>query len=581
MPGQWARQLCCGPVNRGAAAWNGKIYVGTLDGRLIALDGKTGKVVWEAMTIDPQQPYSITGAPRIAKGKVFIGNGGADRSARGYVSAWDAETGKPLWRWYTVPGDPTKGFENEAMATAAKTWNGEWWKIGGGGGTVWDGILYDPKTDLVYIGVGNGGPWSAEKRSPGGGDNLYLASIVALDPDDGSYRWHFQTVPNETWDWGATAPMMTADLTIKGRQRHVLMQAPKNGYFYVLDAATGEFISGESYGPQNWSLGLDPRTGRPNVNPQARYDVTGKGWVMMPGAAGASSWNPMSYSPQTGLAYVPARYNDYAFVPDTRSRSGSSSDRAADLYKEQGREHYDTGYLLAWNPVTQKEAWRVQFNLNGGRGGGTLATAGGLVFQGMLYVSSAPGQADEELVAYRADNGQRLWSMPVRTGVAAPPISYEVGGEQYIAVVVGRARSAGDYYSRNYARLLTFKLDGKAVLPPADPPSPPRPFNRTGTTAGPDVLARGATLYESNCSICHGNRGLQNGGLFPDVRRSPMLSTLPAFEAVVLGGALVSRGMASFAGELDSASADAIRNYLLSTAAQAAEAAQTIQPAGE
>ena len=314
VPGEAGVKACCDVGNRGVAAWNGKIFLGTLDGRLIALDAATGKQLWEVMTVPAGQNYTITGAPRVFEGKVLIGNGGAELGARGFVTAYDADSGKQVWRFYTVPGDPSQPFESPALEKAAKTWKGQWWKFGGGG-TVWDSIVYDPKLRLIYIGVGNGSPWNQALRSPGGGDNLYLSSIVALKVDNGEYVWHFQTTPGETWDYTATQPIILADLEIGGKPRQVLMQAPKNGYFYVIDRVTGEFISGAPYAFMNWSKGLDPKTGRPIENREARYDKSGKPAVVVPGPGGAHNWHPMSFSPLTRLAYFPVIEAGFAFIP--------------------------------------------------------------------------------------------------------------------------------------------------------------------------------------------------------------------------------------------------------------------------
>jgi len=303
--GAYGAKGCCDVVNRGVAVWAGKVYVGAFDGRLIALDAKTGRKVWETLTVDQSKDYTITGAPRVVKGKVIIGNGGADFGVRGYVSAYDADTGKMLWRFWTVPGNPANGFENKTVEMIAKTWSGEWWKHGGGG-TVWDSMAYDPALDLLYIGVGNGAPWNYQLRSDGKGDNLFLASIVALRPDTGEYVWHFQTTPGEDWDYTATQHMILVDLPIDGRVRRVLLQAPKNGFFYVLDRATGEFISGTPYVNVTWASGLDPKTGRPIEQPEARYSRTGKPLRVQPGAIGGHNWQPMSFSPSTGLVYLPA-----------------------------------------------------------------------------------------------------------------------------------------------------------------------------------------------------------------------------------------------------------------------------------
>ncbi len=568
VPHEWGGRACCGADSRGVAAWNGKIYVGTVDGRLVAIDAATGKEVWETLTIDQSKRYSISGAPRVAKGRVLIGNSGADFGARGYVSAYDAETGAMDWRFYTVPGNPADGFENAAMEMAAKSWGGEWWWLGGGG-TVWDSIVYDPVTDLVLIGVGNGSPWPADLRSPGGGDHLFLSSIVALDPDDGSYVWHYQTTPNESWDYTATQPIMIADLEIDGAMRRVVMQAPKNGFFYVLDAATGKFISAENYVPVNWASRVDPATGRPVVNPEARYDRTHVPTFVMPSAAGGHSWHPMSMSPETGLVYLPAMYSFWVFaLYDEFKVSPVSSNSAVDysvhyrmasspdLPPEARAEH--GGALLAWDPVAQKVAWRVPYER---RGGGTLATAGGLVFQ---------GDSDGELHAYRASDGERLWSHRVHAGVVAAPISYRVDGEQYVAVAVGAG--VGGYYGPKNGRLLAFKLGGDAEIPPP-PAYVERPLNVPPMTASAEVVAHGEDVYFRNCSLCHGVSGEVRGGLFPDLRRSFATSTPEAFRTVVLEGALEQSGMRSFSEVLTAEDAEAARAYIVSLArrAQAAE----------
>ncbi len=317
VPREWGVRACCDVVNRGAALWNGKVYVGTIDGRLIALDAASGSKLWESDTlISRDAAYSITGAPRVVKGKVIIGNGGAEYGVRGYVSAFDAETGALDWRFYTVPGNPALGFENDAMAMAAETWSGEWWTLGGGG-TVWDSMAYDPELDLLYIGTGNGSPWNQALRSPGGGDNLFLSSIVALDPDDGSYVWHYQTTPGETWDYTATQPIMVATLPLDGGERKVVMQAPKNGFFYVLDAATGAFISAQPFANVNWAFGIDQATGRPIENPAARFDRTGKAFAVQPAPSGAHNWQPMAFHPGTGLVYLSSSDSSFIYAHDS------------------------------------------------------------------------------------------------------------------------------------------------------------------------------------------------------------------------------------------------------------------------
>src|SRR6202163_1900583 len=398
---------CCDVVNRGVAAWNGKIYVGAFDGRLVALDAKNGKPAWSVVTGDHKN-LTITGAPRVVKGRVIIGMSGGEYGIRGYLSAYDAETGKLAWRFYTVPGDPSKPFENKAMEMAAKTWNGEWWKLGGGG-TTWDAISYDPELNLVYFGVGNGIEWARSYRSANKGDNLFLSSIVALNADTGAYVWHFQVNPGEEWDYDAVGQLTLADVIIDGKLRQVIMQANKNGFFYVLDRKTGKFISAKPYVPQNWASGLDPKTGRPIEHPDIRYSSTGKSIVMMPGPDGGHSWHPMAYNPNTGLVYIPAQEIGKRFTPVTDFKPSEIGwNLAVDVAGTPGTKK---GYLLAWDPIHQKEAWRSDYI--GPWNGGILTTAGNIVVQ---------GDAAGNLNAYRADTGEKLWSLSVQS-----PIMAEIG----------------------------------------------------------------------------------------------------------------------------------------------------------
>jgi quinohemoprotein ethanol dehydrogenase len=565
VPGEWAVNACCDVVNRGVAAWNGKVYIGTIDGRLIAVDAATGKPVWDVLTIPRGEPYAITGAPRVVKGLVLIGNGGAEFSTRGYVSAYDAETGRMIWRWYTVPGDPAKPFENPQMEMAAKTWGGQWWKSGGGG-TVWDAITYDPVTDLIFIGTGNGGPWPAEIRDPGGkGDHLFLSSIVALKPMTGEYVWHYQQVQRDSWDYTSVQQITVADLEIESRTRHVVMQAPKNGYFYVLDAASGELISARPIVPVNWSTGIDMKTGRPIMVPAARYDVTRKGFIAVPHFGGAHSWHPMSYSPDTGLVYIPTMEVSYPFVVAEKDdnpmgqKLSISFAGSAEMLKDPKALRVNKGYLLAWDPVNQKEAWRVPHA--NGRSGGTLATAGGLVFAG--------NSEAEEFAAYRADTGERLWGSPAYTGVLAGPSTFEVDGEQHVAVVAG-FRFTGNYWAPNHSRLLVFKLGGTAKLP--EPVAVPEPVLDPPPAFGtPEVIAHGRDVYGRLCSTCHGGDGVSRG-MFPDLRYTAALGSADAFKTIVIDGALTPNGMVSFAPALKPDEPEAIRAFLVARAIEAKNA---------
>ncbi len=570
VPGETGIKACCDVVNRGVAAWKGRLYLGTLDGRLVALDARTGKEVWSVVTVDQTKKYTITGAPRIVKGKVLIGNGGAEFMVRGYISAYDADTGKLAWRFYTVPGDPSKPFEQPVLEQAAQTWKGEWWKVGGGG-TVWDSMAYDPALDLLYIGVGNGSPWNQRVRSPGGGDNLFLSSIVALRPDTGEYVWHYQTTPGESWDYTATQHIILADLVIDGQPRKVLMQAPKNGFFYVLDRATGKLISAKPFSTVNWASGVDPASGRPIMNPDALYGQTGKPWFAMPGPLGAHNWQPMSYSQQTHWVYIPAQdipfayADDKNFAPNPMTFNLAIDISAAALPQEPKAKAQVLasvrGYLKAWDPATNKEVWRVE--QPGAWNGGVLSTAGGLVFQG-----NAAGFFN----AYAADTGAALWSFAAQTGIIAAPISYSVGGQQYVAVVAGWGGAypltAGEIAHKgslpqNHSRVLAFRLGGSAQLPPLPPlPPPPKPPARFGD---PAQAPMGKLLYAGYCSVCHGEAAVA-AGVLPDLRWSPVLPKPDAWKRVVLEGSRAKNGMVSFAQVLTPELAELIRAYVVGRA---------------
>jgi len=570
IPLEWGRLACCGPVSRGLAAWHGKIYIAALDGRLIALDAATGKPVWSTQTLDPGQPLSITGAPRIADGQVVIGNAGGDFGGRGYVSAYDAETGKQTWKFYIVPGDPAKmpeGFASDpVMPMAAKTWTGEWWKTGGGGND-WDTIVFDPKLHLVYFATGNGSPHPEAFRSPGGGDNLFLCSIVAVDSRTGQYKWHYQEVPGEEWDYDCTAPLMLADLKLHGQTRQVIMHAPKDGFFYVLDRATGKLLSARNYVPNTWAKGIDMKTGRPEVYPDAFLTVHPH--LMTPSTGGGHNWNPMAYSPLTGLVYIPTmeQWMVVSRLPDGqcefhlgRSTICASYTNEPELRKKLNHEAEtrDKGYLLAWDPVQQKERFRIPYPHPGN--GGILATAGNLLVEGTI---------NKTLAIYRADNGKKLWEMPVGTVPVAAPITYAVNGRQYIAVnagwnsaIVHGLDEGGKQFSVGPARLLVFTLGAKGVeLPPApmaaDIPPPP-------AKEPPQALVdQGAGLFATNCAVCHGQNAIGAG--VRDLRHlTPELHD--AFNDIVLGGKFKDKGMAPFKDVLTTDQVNAIHAFVIKRA---------------
>jgi quinohemoprotein ethanol dehydrogenase len=564
VPKDHSKFVCCDVVNRGAALYRGRVYVGTLDGRLIALDAKTGTVVWDVQTTPKDGPYAITGAPRIAKGRVIIGNAGAEYPVRGYVSAYDAETGNLVWKTYTVPGDPSKPFESDAMRKAAATWSGEWWKAGGGG-TAWDAIVYDPDTEFVFFGTGNGSPWYDRLRSKG--DNLYIASIVALRADTGEQVWAYQTTPGDNWDYDATQPLMLATLNIEGQQRHVLMQANKNGFFYELDPATGKLISARPYAEMNWATGIDAN-GRPieNAAVRALKDAT----IVKPSSAGAHNWHPLSFNPATGLVYMG--------VLDATTIQAVTADWKINLHdqttgldrgyigpvRKQWLAFKPSGKLLAWDPAAQREAWHVDLPDPGS--GGTLSTAGNLVFQ---------GRADGKLQAYRATDGKLLWEFDTGIGIMAPPMTYQVDGTQYVAVLAGwggpevlgnRATGKGKVAP---GKLLSFSLGGTATLPPYEHATQPVPMPTFHLTASRPEIEKGRVLYATFCARCHGAE-VASSGLVPDLRYATA-GTHEKFEEIVRGGALRELGMPSFSEDVTSAQVRLIEAYVLDRARASAQ----------
>ena len=578
-------KACCDVINRGVAVYGGKVFVGVIDGRLAAVDAKTGAAVWETVTVDQSQPYTITGAPRAANGLVYIGNGGAEYGVRGYVSAYDTETGTLRWRFYTVPGDPSKGPDGVAsdsiMAKATATWTGDWWK-GGGGGTAWDALVYDPEFDQLLVGVGNGSPWDQQIRSPGGGDNLFLASIIALDAKTGVYKWHYQTTPGETWDYTATQPIMLANLTIDGVSRKVAMQAPKNGFFYVIDRTDGKLISAKPFldlrpangtpegAPLAWAYAVDPVTGRPLENPGARYKG-GASVLVHPNPHGGHNWHPMSYSPEAGLVYLPTQDMAIAYAHDSAfvRREGFRNEGPIigtfpedPLARKAIRNSY-VAALQAWDPVAQKEVWRAR--RRGPWNGGTLAVAGGLVFQGTV---------DGHLLAMEARTGKELWSYDNQAATLAGPVSYEVGGEQYVAVPAGFGSAFflidGGFHAPNErasmnARVYAFKLGGSA-------PKPEIPIRRIPTPKPPafattaDEYALGTRLYEEYCLTCHGLAAI-SGGVLPDLRKSGRLQDAALWKRAVVDGDLGALGMPRFGRYVSPRDAELVRAYVARQAA--------------
>ncbi|MCP5093231.1 MAG: PQQ-dependent dehydrogenase, methanol/ethanol family [Gammaproteobacteria bacterium] len=568
VPKSWAQYACCDVVNRGVAAWGDNVFLGTLDGYLVAIDAATGEERWRTDTINRKAPYTITGAPRVVNGLVIIGNGGADYGVRGYVSAYDADNGDMRWRFYTVPGNPEDEFENETLEKAAATWNGEWWKYGGGG-TVWDSMAYDAKLDLLYVGVGNGSPWNRNVRSPGGGDNLFLSSIVALRPSTGEYVWHYQTTPGDNWDFTATQHMILADMDIDGTTRKVLMQAPKNGFFYVLDRTNGELISAEPYVNLLWATHVDMATGRPVEVPEARY---GEAPVLMaPVGLGGHNWHSMAFNPASNLVFIPAQdiALPYSEEPDFEFTEGfwnggtefESLQLPDDPAVAAGIMKTMSGQLVAWDPVAQREVWRYQHA--GPWNGGALATAGELVFQG-----SSIG----EFAAYDTDSGKRLWQFPAHTGIVAAPVSYGADDQQHVAIAAGwgsifallGGKGAAALGQTNHSRILAFSLAGDKALPAAELvaaaaiPEPP------SSDASDAELALGKDLYHERCGVCHGT-GAVSGGVLPDLRRLTK-EKHEIWDAIVVDGALRDIGMPAFGQILSKEDSAAVQAFVIERA---------------
>ena len=611
VPGDKAVDACCDVVNRGVAISRGKLFFGTVDGRLIALDAGTGARLWEKQTTDTTKPYTITGAPRVVKNLVLIGNGGAEMGVRGYVSAYNVNDGSLAWRFYTVPnpeGKPDGAASDEIFAkAAAKTWNetGEW-KESGGGGTVWDAIVYDEELDQLYIGVGNGNPWNHGLRSGGEGDNLFLASIVALNPDTGKYLWHYQETPGETWDYtstqhiilanvdwpvdtdakdsGAAALSATAAATsaasksadtaaVKTTKRKVLFHAPKNGFFFVLDRTNGKLLKAEPYVDNiNWATGYDMKTGRPIENPDARFYKTGKPFVGIPGALGAHNWHPMSYNPATSLVYIPAQQIPQGYaaavseLDKTRHRLGFNvgvdwgvAQLPDDKHVYKAAIASTTGRLVAFDPVAGKVRWSADYPA--AWNGGTMTTAGNLVFQG-----TSLGQ----FKIYAADTGKELLSLDMQSGIVSAPSTYTIDGEQYVAfltskggafplaagVVGGQSRQVP-----NIPRLVVLKLGGKTALP-ALPPKAEIAWDPPEVTGTPEQVAQGKALYGRYCMVCHGDSAIGNG-FTPDLRVSGYIGNEEAWSSVLVGGALKEHGMVSFQSAMNPQKVETIRQYVI------------------
>jgi len=567
VPGHYGEKPCCDVVNRGVALFKAKVYVGTIDGRLISVDAATGKSDWEVLTVDTTKPYTITGAPRIIEDKVIIGNGGAELGVRGYVTAYDASNGKQVWRFYTVPGNPEKPFESETMEMAAKTWTGQWWQYGGGG-TVWDAMAYDPELKLLYIGTGNGSPWSRQHRSPGGGDNLFLSSIIALNPDNGKMVWYYQTTPGDTWDYTATQHLVLADLVIKGQSRKVIIQAPKNGIFYVLDRTNGKLISARPYTFINWATGIDTVTGRPVETDYSRF--INENAEIFPSPLGAHNWQPMAFNKKTNLVYLPVRDLVMLYANDPKWKYNHASagfgsgiywntalgyDSSKPLRKEINAPKIGER-LAAWDPIAQKEVWNVPHK--GLWNGGVLTTSTGLVFE---------GTSDGKFMAFDAGNGKVLWEKDLGTGIIASPISYQVGDTQYVSIAVGWGGAMGKTTKFteqiNPGTVYTFALN-KNVQMPVFPKHAPKKLIDMAFSATPGQILHGSVLFGQYCGTCHSDIGM-GGGTIPDLAYTSE-ARHKMFNDILLKGLLSTNGMPNFSGRLSEKDVTDIQSYILSTA---------------
>ena len=574
VPKSQLAKTCCGPVNRGVAIWQKdnssplQIFFGSLDGRLIALDAKTGKENWSVQSTPTDGNYSITGAPRIVKDMVIIGNGGGELGVRGYITAYDVSSGEMRWRFYTVPGDRNKPQESEALKKALPTWSGEeWYKLGGGGGTVWDSIVFDPELDILYIGTGNGSPWNRDLRSPGGGDNLYLSSIVAINPDNGKYIWHYQTTPADNWDYTATQQMILAEIEINDEIRSVIMQAPKNGFFYVLDRKTGELISAEKFGHVTWATHVDMETGKPVESEFADYQENGGSYIW-PSPYGAHNWQPMSYSKKTGYIYIPVQTIPAYFSGqkevsykvnrwNTGVNLNESRSPASWVAAKASLDALVYGELVAWDPIKQERAWTVRHPKPSN--GGTLSTAGDLVFQGTW---------DGAFAAYDALSGDQLWQYQSDSAILAGPITYELDGEQYVAVTQGSGGvvmlTIGEEIRKNFVnqnRLLVFKR-GDFNLERLTANNTMASLESVKFEHDLDIarVKNGEYLYHNNCASCHGLDAKSNY-VVPDLRYMSE-ETHDNFATIVLGGSLTHKGMIGFYETLSLDDVGMIHDYL-------------------
>lgn len=542
-------------ANRGVAVWDGSVYATTADCRLIAIDAASGQHRWTKSVCDNDQGYSISDSPYVGGGKIYVGNAGSESEEynRGYVAAYDPASGDEIWRFYITPSHIPEENDTPALRMAAKTWSGDTLETVGGGGNAWNEMTYDPDSNQLFFGTSGSARYDYPTRSPDGGDNLFLSSIVAVNADTGEYNWHYQTVTEDSWDYNATMNIVVADVSIDGQQRETVLIAPKNGFHYALDKHSGELLTAGKYAKVNWATGINMETGHPDYDPAAEYwnAADGEKVYFWPNFWGAHSWNPMAFHPGLDLTYIPV-----IDLPTEIDNQGNSEDVVM-VTEVDGRPHAP-GKLVAFDPATQSIRWSVDFPLP--YNGGIMATGGNLVFQ---------GNAQGEFVAYAADSGERIWSVQTGSAINAAPASYSIDDEQYVIVPIGVSGGLQYRYPEMHAadrakgpvRLMAFTLGGDASLPDADFDYPPLP-DQPALEAEADEIARGEALYADACRSCHGDNAVARfGGSVPDLRFSNE-DTHATWHGIVIGGSKAANGMPSI--QMPVEESEAIRNYVLS-----------------
>jgi quinohemoprotein ethanol dehydrogenase len=535
--------------------YDGHVFATTADCRLISLDARTGTREWTRQTCDTELGYSISDSPYVGGGNVFVGNAGSEseQKNRGYVSAYDVHSGELAWRFFIVPSDDPAENNTPALKMAAKTWTGSTLEKYGGGGNSWNEMTYDPASNQLFFGTSGSHLYTYESRSPDGGDNLFLSSIVAVNAATGEYNWHYQTVDKDSWDFNATMNIVLADLDLDGENRETVLIAPKNGFHYALDRHTGELLTAGKFAKVNWATHINMETGRPDYAPDAEYWKIDDGETALfwPNNWGAHSWNPMAFHPQSGLSYIPV-----IDLPSAANNEGDGEDVI--MLTELDGEAHSPGKLVAFDPVSQSIRWSVDRALP--YNGGLMTTAGGLVFQ---------GTAEGRFEALSAASGELLWSVQTGTAINAAPASYSLEGQQLVLIPIGAGGGLQFLYpqmhstdaSKGPTRLLAFSLEGTSTMPVSADARPALPV-QPELDAPPETIELGKQLYNGYCKFCHGSEVVTRfGGSVPDLRYADA-TTHETWHAIVVGGTKSANGMPAMGLEIDAS--EAIRNYVLS-----------------